>query len=416
MMAGNRGYQLFAGFIIMVVISNYQYAFTLFTDSLQEEFLVAYSSIAIIYTLFLTFQTWPNPISGYLIDRFGLRKLLSIGALLIGLGWVLCCFAPSVAYLYVFYGGFCGIGAGMLYIGCQGNAVKWFPDRRGLATGLTAAGFGGGAALTIIPVSISLGSLGWRETFLVFGIAQGVIALAMALTMKAPPAGWKPQGWDEKKVAKRVSVSKKNFTWHETLRRPEFWLLYFMFALTVTGGLMITGNMRALANDFGVSGYSLFGVEIVALASTVTAVSNAAARIGWGGISDRLGRENTMAISFGLEAVVLFVASTSVSRDPVLFIAIMAIAILCWGQVYSLYSASVGDIFGAKYATVNYGMLYTSKGIASWLAGFGAAAIASTFESWVPMLHIVAVMNLFAALLAILVVKKVVKRRISAEG
>ncbi|MDY6986243.1 MAG: oxalate/formate MFS antiporter [Candidatus Thermoplasmatota archaeon] len=416
MMTGNRGYQLFAGFIIMVVISNYQYAFTLFTDSLQNEFLVAYSSIAVIYSLFLTFQTWPNPISGYLIDRFGLRKLLSIGALLIGLGWVLCCFAPSVAYLYVFYGGFCGIGAGMLYIGCQGNAVKWFPDRRGLATGLTAAGFGGGAALTIIPVSMSLGSLGWRETFLVFGIAQGVIALVMALTMRSPPVGWKPQGWDEEKVAKRVSVSKKDHTWHETLRRPEFWILYLMFALTVTGGLMITGNMRALANDFGVSGYSLFGVEIVALASTATAVSNAAARVGWGGISDRLGRENTMAISFGLEAVVLFVASTGVSRDPVFFIVMMAIAILCWGQVYSLYSASVGDIFGAKYATVNYGMLYTSKGIASWLAGFGAAAIASAFESWVPMLHIIAVMNLFAALLAILVVKKVVKRRISAEG
>jgi len=140
----NRWYQLVAGFTAMVVISNYQYAFTLFTDALQEEFLLAYSSIAVIYSLFLTFQTWPNPISGYLIDRFGLKKLLSIGALLIGSGWVLCYFAPSVNFIYISYGVLCGVGAGMIYIGCQGNAVKWFPDRRGLATGLTAAGFGGG--------------------------------------------------------------------------------------------------------------------------------------------------------------------------------------------------------------------------------------------------------------------------------
>jgi len=328
----NRWYQLVAGFTAMVVISNYQYAFTLFTDALQEEFLLAYSSIAVIYSLFLTFQTWPNPISGYLIDRFGLKKLLSIGALLIGSGWVLCYFAPSVNFIYISYGVLCGVGAGMIYIGCQGNAVKWFPDRRGLATGLTAAGFGGGAALTIIPVSMSLSSLGWRETFLIFGIVQGVIAFAMALTMKAPPIGWKPEGWEEKKVAKKVSVSKKDYTWRETLRRPEFWLLYLMFALTVTGGLMVTGNMRAFAKYFGVEGYTVLGLGIVALASTVTAVANAIARVAWGGISDRIGRENTMAMSFGLDAILLLMASTSLSSNPVFFIVIMALVILAGGR------------------------------------------------------------------------------------
>lgn len=170
---------------------------------------MAYSSIAIIYSLFLTLQIWPNPVSGYLIDRFGLRRLLSIGALLIGIGWVLCCFAPSVAYLYVFYGGFCGIGAGMIYIGCQGNAVKWFPDRRGLATGLTAAGFGGGAALTIIPVSMSLGSLGWRETFLVFGIAQGAIALAMALAMKSPRHAGNHRAGRKRRLQRELPYQKR---------------------------------------------------------------------------------------------------------------------------------------------------------------------------------------------------------------
>jgi len=409
-----RGYQLFAGFIAMVVISNYQYAFTLFTDSLQEEFLVAYSSVAVIYSLFLTFQTWPNPLSGYLIDKFGLRGLLSIGALLIGLGWVMCYFAQSVMFLNISYGVLCGIGAGIIYIGCQGNAVKWFPDRRGLATGLMAAGFGGGAAITLIPVSMSLNLYGWRETFLIFGIAQGAIALMMALTMKPPPAGWKPAGWKE--PAKRVATSKRDYTWHETLRRPEFWLLYLMLSMTVTGGLMITGNMRAIINDFGVGSYAISGVELVAIASSIVAVANAIARILWGSVSDKFGRENTMALSFGLDAILIFIASTELSRDPVFFIVIMFLVILCWGQVYSLYSASVGDIFGARYATVNYGMLYTAKGIASWLAGFGAAAIASAFESWVPMFYIVAFMNLFSAFLAIFVVKRIVKKRISTEA
>ncbi len=192
---GNRWIQLAAGVMAMVVISNFQYAFTLFTPGLKQQFSTApYSEIALIYTLFILFETWPVPLAGYLIDKFGIRRLMLVGATLIFLGWVLGgMFATSLFQLYIYYGVLAGTGCGIIYVATVANAVKWFPDKRGLAAGLTAAGFGGGSALTLIPISGTIASMGWAGAMTSWGIGQGVVAMAMAMILHHPPKGWLPQ-------------------------------------------------------------------------------------------------------------------------------------------------------------------------------------------------------------------------------
>lgn len=239
--SGNRWVQLICGVISMIVISNYQYAFTLFTPGMRQTFTgVPYSQIATIFTAFILFETWPVPVAGIFVDRFGIRKLMMLGSVAILVGWLLGgTIATSVRELWIYYGVIAGTGAGIIYISTVANAVKWFPDRRGLAAGLTAAGFGGGAALTLIPIANTISSIGWAHTMAYWGVAQGIIAFICALILRHPPAGWQPRGWAEKSktVSKVLSQSKVNYTWTQTLTKPEFYLLYIMFLFVCTGAL-----------------------------------------------------------------------------------------------------------------------------------------------------------------------------------
>jgi len=417
--AGNRWVQLVAGIIAMVVISNYQYAFTLFTPGMKETFAdQPYAKIAAIFSMFIVFETWPIPVAGYFVDRFGIRKLMMVGALLILLGWFLGgSYATSVFQMYVYYGALAGTGAGIIYISCVANAVKWFPDRRGLAAGLTAAGFGGGAALTIMPIASTIASIGWARTMAGWGIAQGLVAFVAAMVLRHPPAGWLPAGWTPKaKTAGAAPVqSKGNYTWTEVLRRPEFYLLYVMFLFAVLGGLMGTANLSQIAKSLNVAKMTVLGVAIVPLTATLVAIFNALARIMWGAVSDRLGRENTMAIAFGVEAVLVFLV-TMIAGSAVGFVVLFSLVFLFWGEVFSLFSASTGDFFGSKNASVNYGMLYTAKGLGSVLAGYGAALLAALFAgSFAVPFYASSLLCLIAAVLSFFVLKPLVRRRIARE-
>jgi len=418
--AGNRWVQLVAGIVAMVVISNYQYAFTLFTPGIKETFAsVPYSKIVAIFSMFVLFETWPIPVAGYFVDRFGIRRLMMVGAVLILLGWVLGgTVATSVGQLYIYYGVLAGSGAGIIYISCVANAVKWFPDRRGLAAGLTAAGFGGGAALTVIPIASTIHSVGWAHTLAIWGVAQGIIALAAAFVLRHPPAGYVPAGWVPKTkpgTGRAPVQSRTNYTWHQALRRPEFYLLYVMFVFAVLGGLMATANLSQIAKSLQVDKMVLLGIAIVPLTATLTAVFNALARIVWGAISDRLGRENTMTIAFGLEAVLAYLV-TRIAGSAVGFVVLFSLVFLFWGEVFSLFSASTGDFFGPKNASVNYGMLYTAKGLASVLAGYGAAVLAAwSGGSFAVPLYAASLLCLIAAGLSFFALKPLVRRRIARE-
>jgi OFA family oxalate/formate antiporter-like MFS transporter len=416
--AGNRWVQLVAGIIAMVVISNYQYAFTLFTPGMKETFANApYPKIAAVFSIFILFETWPIPVAGYFVDRFGIRRLMMVGAAMILLGWLLGgTVATSITEMYIYYGAIAGSGAGIIYISCVANAVKWFPDRRGLAAGLTAAGFGGGAALTIMPIASSIRASGWAHTMAMWGIAQGIIALAAALVLRHPPTGWAPAGWTPKAKAGGTVQSRVNYTWTQVLRRPEFYLLYMTFVFAVLGGLMATANLSQIAKSLQVDKMTVLGMAIVPLTATLTAVFNALARIVWGAISDRLGRENTMTIAFALEGVLVFLV-TMIAGSAVAFVALFSLVFLFWGEVFSLFNASSGDFFGAKNASVNYGMLYTAKGLASILAGFGAALLATWFTgSFTVPFYASALLCLVAAGISFFALKPLVRRRIAREG
>jgi len=412
--AGNRWIQLAAGVIAMVVISNFQYAFTLFTPGLKAQFAnEPYAKIALIYTLFILFETWPVPVSGYFIDKFGIRKLMIIGSVLIFLGWVLGgTVATSVFHLYIFYGAMAGTGAGIIYIATVANAVKWFPDKRGLAAGLTAAGFGGGSALTLIPISGSIASMGWAGAMTAWGVGQGVVAIAMALILHHPPEGWLPKDWVQPKA---VAQTRKNFSSMQMLSQKEFYIMYFMFLMVCTGGLMTTGNMSQIAKSLNVFDAKVMGIAIVPFVATVAGVTNAFARIMWGSVSDRFGREYTMAFAFALEGVLIFLM-TQISGSPIAFMILMPFVFLAWGEIYALFSAITGDVFGPKNASGNYGILYTAKGLASIMAGWGAAAVAAHFAgSFSVPYYISSVFDIIAAILALFVLRPIIRKRIAGE-
>ena len=411
---GNRWIQLAAGVTAMVVISNFQYAFTLFTPGLKAQFAsVPYSDIALIYTLFILFETWPVPMAGYFIDKFGIRNLMLIGSVLIFLGWMLGgMMATSVFHLYICYGVLAGTGAGIIYIATVANAVKWFPDKRGLAAGLTAAGFGGGSALTLIPISSSISTMGWAGAMTTWGIGQGIVAIVMALILRHPPTGWLPKDWVQPKA---VVQTRLDFTAKQMMSRKEFYVMYFMFLMVCTGGLMTTGNLSQIAKSLNVFDAKFMGIAIVPFTATLAGVANAFARIMWGAVSDRFGREYTMAFAFALEGVLIFLM-TQIMGSPIAFMILMPFVFLAWGEIYALFSAITGDIFGPKNASGNYGILYTAKGMASIMAGWGAAAVAALYAgSFAVPYYIAAVFDIAAAVMALAILRPLVRKRIAGE-
>jgi MFS transporter, OFA family, oxalate/formate antiporter len=420
--AGNRWVQLIAGVVGMIIISNYQYAFPLFGKGMAEQFSqVPYEKIALVFTLFILFETWPMPVSGFFVDKFGIRKLMTAGSICVALGWLLggTVFKDSLFGLYVGYGLLSGTGAGIIYICAVSNAVKWFPDRRGLATGLTAAGFGGGAAFTILPIQATINAFGgWAPAMAVWGVGQGIIGVCMAMILRHPPADWKPAGWQQptQQTGKGVLQSRVEFVWTETLRRPEFYVLYVAFVCMGISGLMSTANMPKLAKSFNLANAEVLGIGLIALTAAVASATNAISRVLWGFISDKLGREYTMALVFALEAIFVFLV-TQVTDSPVLFVAVFSLVFLCWGEIYALFPAVTGDLFGAKNAASNYGMMYTGKGVASIVGPYGAAALAAVFAgSFIVPFYIATGLNLLAAVLMFFVIRPLVRNRIAREG
>lgn len=411
---GNRWVQLAAGVTAMVVISNFQYAFTLFTPGLKQQFAsVPYSDIALIYTLFILFETWPVPVAGYFIDKFGIRNLMLIGSVLIFLGWTMGgTVATSVFHLYICYGVLAGTGAGIIYIATVANAVKWFPDKRGLAAGLTAAGFGGGSALTLIPISGSIASMGWAGAMAAWGVGQGIVAMVMALILRHPPKGWLPKDWVQPKA---VVQTRREFTSAQMMSQKEFYIMYIMFLMVCTGGLMTTGNMSQIAKSLNVFDAEIMGIAIVPLTATLAGVTNALARIMWGAVSDRFGREYTMAFAFALEGVLIFLM-TQIMGMPIAFMILMPFVFLAWGEIYALFSAITGDVFGPKNVSGNYGILYTAKGMASIMAGWGAAAVAAMYAgSFSVPYYIAAAFDFVAAAMALFVLRPMIRKRIAGE-
>jgi OFA family oxalate/formate antiporter-like MFS transporter len=330
---------------------------------------------------------------------------------MVGLSWIGSGMVASLGGLYFWYG-FGGIGAGAVYGACMGQALKWFPDRRGLAAGLTAGSYGFGTALTVLPIQSMINNSGYQQAFIIWGIIQGIVVMAISQFTVAPPEGWKPAGW-KPAASIQASQSAISYTPVQMLGSGAFYLMYFMMALVAFGGLMVTAQLKPMAATYGLDkSVVILGLTALSMALMLDRILNGLTRPFWGWVSDHIGRYNTMALAFALEGCAIIALLKLVHR-PLWFVILTGLTFFAWGEIFSLFPAAIGDIFGSKYATTNYGIQYTAKGTASIFAGWGAAKILEVTGSWIPVLWIAVACDLTAAFLAISALKPLVARRMA---
>jgi len=397
-----RWWQLVFGVICMMLIANLQYGWTLFVQPIKQTQGWSVAEIQWAFSIFIALETWLTPAGGALVDMLGNRKgpkfTIAIGGLMVAVGWVINAYADSLMLLYI-GSAVTGVGAGFIYATCVGIAVRWFPDRRGLAVGLTAAGFGAGAAITVLPIKAMIESSGYSNTFLVFGIGQGVLLFIVAWLLRMPEPGEVPST-----PSKKIQQSSRNFTPREVMGTPVFWLLYVMFVMVSSSGLMATAQLALIAADFGIDKTVLIGgASVLAVALVVDNIANGGARPFFGWLSDQIGRENTMIIAFTLGGA-SYLLLGSVGNQPWLFVLFAALIFFTWGEIFSLFPSTCTDAFGPKYATVNTALLYTAKGTSALLVPF-ANMIKTASGSWYTVFLVAALMNFGVVLLALFVLK-----------
>jgi len=401
--SSGRWAQLTFGVICMILIANLQYGWTLFVHPMEKAHGWSVAGIQVAFSIFIALETWLTPVEGWIADSLGPRRgpklVVAAGGLLVAAGWIINSIAGSLSMLYL--GAIIsGVGAGAVYATCVGNAVKWFPDRRGLAVGLTAAGFGAGAALTVIPIRLLIEAQGYAATFFWFGVFQGGIIFVLAWLLRAPDPGEVPAAVS----SARVLQSTRSFTPREMLRSPVFWLLYVMFILVSASGLMATAQIALIARNFNVANtVLLFGATALSVALVVDSVANGTARPFFGWVSDRIGREYTMVIAFGLGGISYWLLG-SLGGSPWLFVLFAALIFFTWGEIFSLFPSICTDIFGPKFATVNLSLLYTAKGASAWLVPL-ANVLKTATGSWHAVFVVAAIMNFVVAFLAIAVLR-----------
>jgi OFA family oxalate/formate antiporter-like MFS transporter len=395
-----RWIQLVMGIVCMAMIANLQYGWTLFVDPIDAKYHWGRPAIQLAFTLFVVIETWLVPVEAWFVDKYGPRVVIMFGGVMITLAWLLNSYADSLALLYL--GAIVGgIGAGCVYGTCVGNALKWFPDRRGLAAGATAAGFGAGAAITVVPIAHMIADSGYQHAFFTFGIGQGVVVFILAFFMRKPLHAMPMM---KKKL--NLPQTKTDFTPPQVLRTPIFWVMYLVFVMVAAGGLMTAAQIAPIAHDYKIANVpvSLAGFQMAALtfAISLDRIFDGFGRPFFGWVSDTIGREHTMFIAFGTAALMLLTLS-AYGHTPIVFVLATAVYFGVFGEIYSLFPATSGDTFGAKYATTNNGMLYTAKGTAALLVPL-ASLIAASY-GWQAVFVIAVALNATAALLALFVIK-----------
>jgi OFA family oxalate/formate antiporter-like MFS transporter len=400
--------QLVMGIVCMAMIANLQYGWTLFVAPMEAKNHWGLTAIQFAFSIFVVVETWLVPVEGWLVDKFGPRPVIAGGAILAAIAWVMNSYATSITELYV-AAVVAGLGAGAVYGTCVGNALKWFPDKRGLAAGLTAAGFGAGAALTVIPIANMIQSSGYQQTFFFFGIAQGIVIFIIAMFMSKPrvPKGVVP--------AARVVSTKVDYTPSQIVRTPTFWMAYVLFVAVAAGGLMATAQIGPIAKDyhFDKLPMTLIGITLPLLTMTLAIdnLANGFTRPLCGFISDRIGRENTMLLVFMGEGLAML-GLKQFGHQPGMFMLFAMLTFLFWGEIYSIFPALVADTFGAKNAAANAGMMYTAKGTASLLVPL--SAYIATKGDWDTVFIFAATISIVAALLAKFVLQPMRQKQIEA--
>jgi OFA family oxalate/formate antiporter-like MFS transporter len=409
----NRWLQLIVGIVCMVMIANLQYGWTLFVHPMNAAHGWSVADIQIAFSIFVALETWLTPVEGWIVDRIGPkngpRLMVAFGGVMVAIAWIINSVADSLGMLYL-GAVLSGIGAGAVYATCVGNAVKWFPDRRGLAVGLTAAGFGAGAALTVIPIRAVIAADGNAAAFFWFGLVQGAVVFVVAWLMRAPYAGETASA-----AAPKVIQTSESYSPQAMLATPVFWVLYVMFLLVAASGLMATAQIALIARDFHVANTVLFlGGTTLTVALLVDNVANGLARPLFGWISDHIGREHTMAIAFALGGVSYWLLG-SFGMSPWAFVVFAGLIFLTWGEIYSLFPSTCTDSFGPKFATTNLSLLYTAKGVAAFLVPL-ANVIKTATGSWHMVFVVTAIMNFVVVGLALFVLRPLRSRSLASHA
>jgi MFS transporter, OFA family, oxalate/formate antiporter len=406
-----RWVQLVMGIVCMAMVANLQYGWTIFVDPIDAKYQWGRAAIQVAFSLFIVFETWMVPFEAYLADRFGPRPLVLAGAVLVAISWITYSRADTLRMLYA--GGVIGgVGAALVYGTCIGNAVKWFEKRRGLAAGLTSAGYGAGAAITVVPLTRSLAAEGYEATFFTFALIQGALVLLAGVFLKKPPSAGAPRA-----VNPRVLQSKIESSPVQTLRSPLFWLMYAVFVMVAASGLFITAQVASLATSFGIARspvtLAVWTIPALTLALSLNNMMNGVGRPLFGWISDVMGREITLCIIFlmGGSAILSLGAFGS---HPAAFVVLTASVFLAW-DIYSIFPALTSDHFGRKYATTNYAMLYTAKGTAALFVPFGSL-LATQTGSWEASLLVAGTLQLVAAILTMAVMRPLRMRELRSQG
>ena len=407
-----RWIQLVSVIVCMVMIANLQYSWTLFVNPMREAH-AAWSLAAIqwAFAIFIALETWLTPNEGWIVDKHGPQRgpslMVALGGIFVGFGWVINSLADSLGMLYV--GAIVsGIGGGAVYATSVGHAVKWFPDRRGLAVGLTAAGYGMGSALSVLPIQYVIHSYGYQAAFFWFALLQGGAVFLLAWLLRGPETGEVPR-----MAAPKVMQTTRSYTPGEVVMSPVFWLLYVMFVMVSGSGLMVTAQIAPIARDFGVEKIALLGVATISLAVTIDSIANGGARPLFGWVSDNIGREYTMAIAFALGAAAYWLLQ-AFGTAPWAFVAFAALIFLTWGEIFSLFPSTCADSFGPKFATVNLGLLYTAKGTSAVFAPV-ANLIKDATGSWHMVFLLATIMNVAVVVLALFVLRPL-RRRVMTDA
>ncbi|WP_294180944.1 oxalate/formate MFS antiporter [uncultured Clostridium sp.] len=398
---GNRWVQLVAAVVAMIMIANLQYAWTLFTTPLVTQLKSSLAVVQYAFTLFIMFETFVQPAGGYLLDRFGSKLMFIIAGLLIGVGWSMMGQVNSVSGLYFAYA-MAGVGAAIVYGGCVSVAIRWFPDRRGMASGIIAGAFGLGSMPFVPVIDRLLQGSGVMQAFLVTGTLQGIVIIVVALILRYPVGSKMP---NKKEEIAKLDQLQIGFSPIQMLKTPNFWLIWSMFFSISVGGLIITANTKPFGKEMGIAS------SIIVLAVMLNSLSNGIGRVFWGWISDKLGRPRTMFISFGLNAVFLFILPV-IGSNSIFYVICMMCIMFTWGQLFSLFPPTNADVFGSTYAATNYGFLYSGKGIASILGGGLGAYLASSY-GWNVVFSCAAVLSLYACIMSLVLprIPKPVKKQ-----
>ena len=382
-----------AGALLVQLCLGAIYAWSVFVNPLKDGYAMSTTETQIIFSLGLASFAATMIFAGRWQDKKGPRLVATIGGGVLGAGYILGSLSGgSFPLIALTVGVIGGAGIGLAYVCPIAACVKWFPDKRGLVTGLAVAGFGAGAWVFAQLADMFIASEGVLSAFLYLGLIFFAVVVGGAQLLRNPPTGWKPKGWKAPETKKK---SKEDFEWRELLKMKQFWILWTMFFFGATAGLMVIGILK----PFGV----ISGLSAITAGAAVgiLAIFNGGGRIVWGALSDKLGHNKTMSLMFALQGVIMLVLIQMGSAELTLAIAAAWIG-FNFGGNFALFPSATADYFGTKNLGMNYGLVFTSYGVAGIFGPILGGAVFDATGSYLWAFMPAGVLCLVAAGLAFL--------------